>query len=587
MALGNHFWGPPVRGEFPAYPPDQIPAGGARTLRNLLVDQPGAVLPRGGIGGPAASDGGSITNPAGATLAGTLPFYGGIFTSYREIQAAPHVDAWRVPINRPTSAADLAQPAVGVGGIQFVDTDTGTVTALPTAGGTDRIPGFRFALLDEFVYHVSLGGPSTAIPTGVAQATRVNKNQTLPVFNGIRLDQGPTFVQDVITHYSRMFVAAARAPGAVTGYDPSLLFFTKVGGTVGIVDQLSDWQDPVSGLVNTIHVGAANDGDFIVALGRANGNLVIFKRRSVWIMYGTSVEDFTLRQLRTGSGCVDPSSVVVADEGVYFASQAGFERFDGFKFTLLSDPVSETWLEFSNRGPAAATVNHAYIRTTLLPNNYLFIALGVDNTTAFSADGAERNWLFYTPTQSWIDVQTAISSLGLGAPGAFNRAVPSSGTVTLWGAAKWARADRLTYGPDVAVGVRDRDATTSFAVDLSWRTGLADLGRVWNTVQLSHLTADYHHEWSSETPADEDVFGSIQMRDSATLLGDVLTLPGNRPSTAPLRRRPVKDQFPEAPHGDVEAFFQSNIGSVASPRNGVLALYGIGVEFGPGQPRRS
>ncbi len=581
----------PIGGEAPDLPPDQVGPLQARSLRNLLVHNPGRVSPRGNIGGPGAAEVGAVPHSTGAPMAGHLVYEDEIALSYRAASASPLVDPWRVPINRPTSGASLTQPVIGTAAVRNTSMLTGA-TADITAGSPELIHGYRYARIADYTYSVSLGGVSTSITTGVGQRTQLNK---VGRTNGAFLTTGPHFVQDVIGHYNRVFVAGAVDPGVAggTGYDPSKLYYSVLGGTVGILDQLADWQDPVSGELNKIQVGTSNDGDFIVALGRANGHLVIFKRKSVWILYGTSIEDFTLRQLRTQSGCVDPRSVVTADDGVYFASQLGFEVFDGTDFKLLSRPVQDTWLEFSNRGPNATSINHSYIQVTALPNDYLHISFGTDPVTVSTTDGAERNWLFYMPTGAWIDFTCAISSLGMNASKAFNRATVTAGTITLWGASEWARADLLPYGPDLTLGLVDRDASTSFNVDLKWQTYLDNLGASrgadgrWITSTLLHLTADYRHNFQNSTPADRDAFGTLLGTDGfGASLVPALNVPGYKLSSSPLRVRPMFDANQESNRGDLSLTLQSDIGSSSSLRTARFYLYGLGVMYDPGRERR-
>ncbi len=581
--LLHHWWDAPTLGEFPSLPPDQIPAGGARALRNFLVHQPHKITPRGNIGIPGAAVG-SVVNAAGAPLAGTVAFQDYCTCSFRAVASGPLVDHWRVPINRPTSAGQLVQPYLAGDGLRPADILSGSAGTPAGVSDADRVPSERNALLNGFVYSPSIGGTSVSIPGGVAQQNLVVRYSSLSIGN--RFQNGPVFVQDVAAHYNRLFVVAGRDPGVGSGYNPSALYWCVEGGLDGS-DLLADWKDPVSGLINKIEVGSSLNGDFCCALGRVNGHLVIFKRNSVWILYGTSSEDFTLRQLRSTSGCVEPRSVVTADDGVYFASQYGYEKFDGRSFSLVSGPVSDTWLEFSNRGPGASTTNHSYIRCEALPNGYIFVAFGTDPFAAFAADGAERNWLYHMESGAWTQVATAHAGLGLSAAGAVNRALMLPNSVSLWGASKWARADKLTYGPDTTNGLRDADGSTNYAVALSWTTGVADLGRQWEAARFNRGTADYRHTWVDATPTNGGAMGTAALYDdTGTIIATPGTLPGYRPATAPLRVRPTFDANHEAPQGGVEMVVASNIGSSSSARTGEFAIYGAGVEYQAGRGRR-
>lgn len=510
--------------------------------------------------------------------------------SYRKPQATPLVDFWRVPINRPANAADLSQPNIGGDSITVVGLETAAKAAVGViAGDENRIPSERYCEMGGFVYSPAAGGASTAIVTGVAQANCVTKFSEAA--GGNRLLNGPIFVQDVFSHYGRVWVAAARDPGGAN-YDPSGLYYTIPGGTVGVTDNVADWSDPISGELNRFQIGGAIDGDFNVGLGRAGGHLVIFKRRSIWVLYGTDPANFTLRQLRTKHGCIDARSICTYDDGVYFASQAGFERFDGTRFTLLSDPVADSWLEFSNRGPAASTVNHSYIRVTALPNGYLYVVLGSDPYVANGTDGAERGWLYYAPTGAWSQLVTAVSTLGLSAAGAFGRIIPSPNTITVWGASKWARADLLTFGPS-SVGVCDRDGAgaAAYSIDLLWTTAVNNMGSYrgtdgrWSTNTLQHATADYHHHYTNSTPPQLDAFGTLLATDGfGAALAPAQDVPGYQPA-GPLRVRQMFDMNHESNRGDASFTLQSTIGSSSSKRTADLRVFGLGVAFQHGRER--
>ncbi len=583
MPLRRHWWTAPTNGEYPALPPDQIPDGGARELRNFLVHNPGKIIPRGSIGGPTATiDTGTLAHPSGHPPAGQYHSGDIVALVYRDASGGvPQTDVWRVPINKPTSAGQLAQPALGAQAGRGVDLTTGTITDVP-ASDPVVVGGHRAIYHQGYRYTVGAGGASTTTEgAGVAQLNYVQK---ATLSTGVVLTHGPQFVQDVIIHYNRVFVAAARNPDAASGYNPCRLYFTRDGGTTGITNVLTDWTDEITGLVNTIEVGSGQDDDFIVALGRAAGQLVILLRRSVWVLYGTSVEDFVLKQVRTGTGCIEPRSVSITSEGVYFASQLGLELWDGARFSLMSTPVQDVWQEFCARGPGANTVNHAYIRTTPLPNEYLFVSIGVDPSTTGTVSGAERSWLVHTRTGAWTQLSSALSSIGLPASGAFARAIRTNGKTLLFGTALWARADLLTHG---TTSVRDQNTSASFSVPLRWKTGLADVGARWETAALQRATVDYAHAWDTETPTNEATFATVALIDG---LGAVRAtpgaLPGYRPSLAPLRNREVFDTNHELARGDVELDLASNIGASSSLRNGAVAIYGAGVEYEPGRNRR-
>ncbi len=574
----------PTAGEAPDLPPDLMSGKHARVLRNFLVHHPGRIVPRGNIGGPTSTiDTGDLSSSVGAPMGPHYTVNDDIIISYKDPTASPTVDTWRVPINKPTSAGQLTQPVLGSQSARQVDLPTGFVADIANSEAR-RISGWRTAHLGGNNYTNAYGGTSTAVVTGVAQETFVIKNTPA---GGVLLTNGPKFIQDVFAHLGRIWVAAATDPGG-TNYEPNGLYYTNPGGTTVLTNVVADWQDPVTGALNRIAIGDPIDSDFVVALGRAAGHLVVFLRNAVWILYGTAPANLVLRQLRTLHGCVDARSVAVVDNGVYFASQRGYEFFDGEDFHLVSEAVSDTWLEFSNRGPAASTINHSYIVAEPLWNDYLFLSLGTQPHAANQTDGAERNWLLHTPSGAWTSIASGISSLGLSAAGAFNRAVRTGGYTTLWGASKFARADKLTYGVDATVGSTDRNTSTGFDVPLLWTTRLDNLSGRWLTSTLHAATVDYRQNYVTADPPDLDPWGTLTAADGsgATLLVSQ-ALPGFDPSGAPTRARPTSTPKPEANRGDISFTLTSTIGSSSTKRSAVLNVYGLGVQYLPGRERRT
>lgn len=121
-------------------------------------------------------------------------------------------------------------------------------------------------------------------------------------------------------------------------YEANTLFFSDQGGPA--VDTEDVWKDNASGLVNRIVVGEEDGNDFGVAMAVVGQSMIVFKRHSVWALYGYSSSTFQVRNLTYGFGCVDPNSVVEAHSGVYFASQQGIQFFDGSSFIQMDERIA-------------------------------------------------------------------------------------------------------------------------------------------------------------------------------------------------------------------------------------------------------
>lgn len=588
MAGGVKWFDAPTNGEAPSLPVDQLGSKQARALRNFLVHHPGRIVPRGRLGGPNAADGGSLTPAvAGAPMRGINFYDDRVFAAYGSITASPTVDFWRVPINHPQAAGDLAQPELQVRGANMLTGATGGALDF-LAVTTDGVLSDRFCRNDGYVYTVGAGGTSTAISTGVAQLNHIVKGDT--VASGVILTNGPGFVQDTVAHAGRVWVAGARRPGG-SDYDTSQIFYTIPNGTTVLTDVVTDWQDPVTGELNRFQIGAGDDGDFVVGFGRAGGHLIVFKRNSIWILYGTAPSNFTLRQLRTQSGCVDQRSIAICDEGVYFASQKGYESFDGTTFTLLSEAVSDLWIPQANSTVNTGTVNHGFIRSSPLPNGYIHVAMGTDPHAASQPDGAALAWLLHQPSGAWVRLSSLATGLGLGSGGYHSRMVATSNTVSAWGQSKWARGDSVTFGAAEATGVMDQDSGAAYNMDLVWTTYVDNMGSyrgtngVWSTNNLRHATVDYKHAYTNTTPPQLDTFATLSAVDGfGTALVSAQNVQGYRPP-APLRARQMFDMKHESNRGDVSFTLQSTLGSSSSKRTALLDVYGMGVAFEHGRER--
>ena len=117
-------------------------------------------------------------------------------------------------------------------------------------------------------------------------------------------------------------------PGAPPIGNIGLLFqnYWFVAGVAGARSRLyfSDLGDPTTWpAINFIDVPSPYDGDPIMGLAVLYGNMVIFKRHSIYIMTGTDPTTFSLSATNAAVGCVSPYSVVSIENLVYFVSDKG------------------------------------------------------------------------------------------------------------------------------------------------------------------------------------------------------------------------------------------------------------------------
>jgi hypothetical protein len=151
------------------------------------------------------------------------------------------------------------------------------------------------------------------------------------------------------------------------------LWFTDPIGDAALPDEIESWQDNASGLVNQIVADGTDVDDYGVALARVNGNLVIFKRRSIHQLYGYSAATFNLKSVTREFGCIDPNSVLEYDNGVIFMSQKGLMFFDGSEMTSLSTPITQSPIDASANALGLVNQAVAYNRDTDEPQNTIHV----------------------------------------------------------------------------------------------------------------------------------------------------------------------------------------------------------------------
>lgn len=196
---------------------------------------------------------------------------------------------------------------------------------------------FAFAMNDgvNTTYDAGLEGP--------LQHTRpllwIPAQSDAPTITSFGLDNAPHTGVDLAIHLNRPFVLGGYPPTAGgEEWSSSCLFFMEDDLTANgepATGTAEDWKR--DGVVNRINIPGDDRGVAVVPL---NTSLVIFKRRSIWALYGSSPESFTLRRVEMGTGCYDANSIVEADGGLYFASERGLQFFDGVAVVSCSDSVA-------------------------------------------------------------------------------------------------------------------------------------------------------------------------------------------------------------------------------------------------------
>jgi hypothetical protein len=133
-----------------------------------------------------------------------------------------------------------------------------------------------------------------------------------------------------------------------------------------------------------------DDGDVITGLATFAGNLYVFKTNSIHALYGTNADDFYSRRLQMGVGCVAPKSLLVTDNGIFFAARDGFKFFDGAMVQHISTKVDPLILPAGNLRYVATGKWRRYIW-------WSFRTSGAEgNNRVLVFDMAAQTWWLFT-----------------------------------------------------------------------------------------------------------------------------------------------------------------------------------------------
>lgn len=298
--------------------------------------RPGKVRIRGTIRFEAALASGRL--PTGAYFLGSNS---AVIGQTAAVVSGKTFAPWEYPDD--PAAADIS-PA----GALWFRSPGGTMTQI-TYGDVREVPGPQTASLDGSVYGISWGysttSPTTLGGSIVAPDTTLYlaaadspSSYTAPTFCA----GAPTGALDLAVYQNRIWVLGGKdVAGGGTTNSPTMLYFTNpIAGGGGVSS--SDWKDPVSGLSNKISLGGDgyDTGVALAVCGRSG--LLIFRRRSVWLLRGTTSANYTLIPISREVGAVDPRAVVETDRGVYFLSHRGLMFTNGAQIVDVSGQCTNT-----------------------------------------------------------------------------------------------------------------------------------------------------------------------------------------------------------------------------------------------------
>jgi hypothetical protein len=277
-------------------------------------------------------------------------------------------------------------------------TATGTSLA-----GTPAIKSRRYAREGAYVY-----GPGTADPGNGIQLLRWPGGAVVP--SSLSSAVAPVGACDVTAHLERVWVMGATLAGA--GGVNSVMW--SIPGGTSAVAAATDWQDAVSGLFNQIIVGATDDDD-LVAFGKAARSLVIFKKRSTYVLTGQTPSTFQVQRFSSQIGCLDRDSVCSFNDGTYFLSDRGLMYFDGAQMIEVSKPIRSE-IQYAIRRNQLFSP-YTYYSVGDLGNGCLMVLIGnygvTPGTVPLSNTIPFGQYIFDTVRGTWSKFSVGVDSSSL------------------------------------------------------------------------------------------------------------------------------------------------------------------------------
>jgi hypothetical protein len=240
------------------------------------------------------------------------------------------------------------------------------------------------------VYTVSdIDGTTTSIKSGLnASATEYNFGQ---------VDDKVFWVNgyDVIHYYDNSTVSTITDPQAAVG---KYIAFHK--GRMFVAGQsdptrmsYSDFADYTSwSSTGFQHVPQSKTGDPITGITVFQDNLIIFTRKTKYILFGDDPGNFVLRQASGKKGAVNQAVIKSDPNYVYFLSDDGIYRFNGSQDELMSDAVQTEVDNIEDKTKCAAAVQDNYYRL------YYPRTTSVVNDACLVWDTLNKLWLRDTDT---------------------------------------------------------------------------------------------------------------------------------------------------------------------------------------------
>lgn len=119
-----------------------------------------------------------------------------------------------------------------------------------------------------------------------------------------------------------------------------------------------------------------DDGDKITGMKIYNGNLVVFKSNSFFVLSGDDPDNFSIREVSTEYGCLSNRAIAVYNDIMLFLDRKGIVQFNGANFQVISNKIDPI---FSRMNVAAALDQATMIHDKT--RNQVILGIPVDGSS--------------------------------------------------------------------------------------------------------------------------------------------------------------------------------------------------------------
>lgn len=184
----------------------------------------------------------------------------------------------------------------------------------------------RYVIATDGVTVFWLNGASwTDITGAVVNTAASNSLISFLSFNNVLIGYGGTSAPWSWNGSAAAIVLVAGSPptGNIGIVWQNRVFFAGVTTARTRVYYSDSGDQTVWGASSFFDVPSPYDGDEITGFAVLYGNLIVFKRRSIYIVQGDAPANWVISKTNSSVGCVSPYSIVGVDNLVYFVSDKG------------------------------------------------------------------------------------------------------------------------------------------------------------------------------------------------------------------------------------------------------------------------